>query len=154
MLERLFSELGSVDVNAFRTTQDTLAVEHIIELWWKPDAICLDELAREPPRRGGSRTNLLICQSLLRMLKITFPGWNSAFRDLYSKLCLTTLSHHRPQVEFIFTAPPLFCPASERRQRPQRESTRSGERDIQVRRVSQLSNGEIILTTSGDTITT
>lgn len=42
-----FFGLGSVDVNAFRTVQDTLAVEHIMELGWKLDSIYLDELARE-----------------------------------------------------------------------------------------------------------
>lgn len=42
-----FFALGSLDVNAFRTAQDTLAVEHIMELGLGPNAICIIELARE-----------------------------------------------------------------------------------------------------------
>lgn len=42
-----FFGLVNVDVNAFRTVQDTLAVEHVIELGMGLDALCLKELARE-----------------------------------------------------------------------------------------------------------
>lgn len=44
---RLFFATGNADVNALRTVQDTLAVEHIIELGMTTDAICITELARE-----------------------------------------------------------------------------------------------------------
>lgn len=42
-----FFGLANLDVNAFRTVQDTLAVEHLIELGLDLDAICIKELARE-----------------------------------------------------------------------------------------------------------
>ncbi|CAM9900453.1 unnamed protein product, partial [Ectocarpus sp. 4 AP-2014] len=42
-----FFGLDNVDVNALWTAQDTLAVEHIIELRFTLDAVCLDELAKD-----------------------------------------------------------------------------------------------------------
>ena len=42
-----FFGLENADVNALRTTQDTLAVEHVIELGLTLDAMCLDELAKD-----------------------------------------------------------------------------------------------------------
>lgn len=42
-----FFGLENVDVNAFRTAQDTLAVEHLIEEGFTTDANCIGELARE-----------------------------------------------------------------------------------------------------------
>ena len=42
-----FFGLENADVNALRTTQDTLAIEHVIELGLTLDAMCLDELAKD-----------------------------------------------------------------------------------------------------------
>ena len=50
-----FFGLENADVNALRTTQDTLAVEHVIELGFTLDAMCLDELAKD------QRTFYLVC---------------------------------------------------------------------------------------------
>ncbi|CAM9936666.1 unnamed protein product, partial [Pylaiella littoralis] len=36
--------LGNVDINALRTAQDTLAVEHIMELGLTTEATCIKEL--------------------------------------------------------------------------------------------------------------
>ncbi|CAM9491192.1 unnamed protein product [Ectocarpus sp. 12 AP-2014] len=54
---RLFFATGNVDVNALRTVQDTLAVEHIIELGMTTDAICITDLAREQRTSTENLTN-------------------------------------------------------------------------------------------------
>lgn len=41
-----FFGMGNLDVNAFRTAQDTLAVEHIIEMGLGLDTMCIIELTR------------------------------------------------------------------------------------------------------------
>lgn len=51
-----FFGLDNVDVNALRTAQDTLAVEHVIELGFTLDAMCLDELAKD------QRTSKMVSQ--------------------------------------------------------------------------------------------
>ena len=62
-----FFGLDNVDVNALRTVQDTLAVEHVIELGFTLDAMCLDELAKDQrtPKTVSQLFDYAICECVV-----------------------------------------------------------------------------------------